>query len=208
MNVNPSSRRTQAERREATRAALLDAAEQLFAERGYAGVGTEEIVQRAGVTRGALYHHFRDKEDLFRAVYERVEQELTERIVSDIPLGSDEPVEVLRKGAAMFLDACLEPRVQRIALLDAPAVLGWNAWREIGARYGLGLIQAALQAALDAGAIPAQPVRPLAHVLLGALDEAAMLVARADDVVAMRREVGETIDRLLGALTAPASAGG
>jgi AcrR family transcriptional regulator len=208
MNVNPSSPRTQAERREATRAALLDAAEQLFAARGYAGVGTEEIVQRAGVTRGALYHHFRDKEALFRAVYERVEQELTERIVSDIPLGSDEPVEVLRKGAAMFLDACLEPRVQRIALLDAPAVLGWNAWREIGARYGLGLIQEALQAALDAGAIPPQPVRPLAHVLLGALDEAAMLVARADDVVAMRREVGETIDRLLGALTAPASAGG
>ena len=204
MNVNHGGRRPQAERREATRGALLEAATELFAERGYAGVGTQEIVQRAGVTRGALYHHFRDKEDLFRAVYERVEQELTERITTGIPLGSDDPIVVLRKGAAMFLDACLEPRVQQIALLDAPSVLGWNAWREIGERYGLGLIQAALRAAIEDGAIPPQPVRPLAHVLLGALDEAAMLVARAEDVTTTRREVGETLDRLLSALTAQA----
>ncbi len=201
MNVN---RRTQAERREATRAALIAAARGLFAARGYAGVGTEEIVQRAGVTRGALYHHFSDKHDLFRAVYERVEQELTERIVTEVPLVGD-PVAVLRNGTATFLDACLEPEVQQIALLDAPAVLGYEEWRAIGERYGLGLIHAAVQSAIDIGAIPAQPVRPLAHILLGALDEAALLIARADDVATARREVGETLDFLLTALTAPGS---
>jgi AcrR family transcriptional regulator len=197
MNVN---RRTQPERRAATRAALIAAARALFAERGYAAVGTEEIVRRAGVTRGALYHHFPAKPDLFRAVYERVEQELTERIVTEVPLVGD-PVAVLRDGTAVFLDACLEPEVQRIALLDAPAVLGYEAWREIGERYGLGLIQAALQRAVDVGAIPAQPVRPLARVLLGAVDEAALLIARADDVAAARREVGGTLEFLLTALT-------
>ena len=199
MNV---ARRTQAQRREATRAALIGAARELFAARGFAAVGTSEIVQRAGVTRGALYHHFADKHDLFRAVYERVEQELTERIVTEVPLaGSDDPVTVLRRGTARFLDACLEPEVQRIALLDAPAVLGYEAWREIGARYGLGLIAAALQSAVERGALPSQPVRPLAHVLLGALDEAALYIARSDDVAAARREIGETLDRLLTALT-------
>jgi AcrR family transcriptional regulator len=197
MNVN---RRTQAERRAATRAALIAAARALFAERGYAAVGTEQIVRRAGVTRGALYHHFPAKPDLFRAVYERVEEELMARIVTEVPLVGD-PVAVLRDGTAVFLDACLEPEVQRIALLDAPAVLGYEAWREIGERYGLGLIQAALQRAVDVGAIPAQPVRPLARVLLGAVDEAALLIARADDVAAARREVGGTLEFLLTALT-------
>ena len=202
MNVN---RRTQAQRREATRTALIAAARELFAARGYAGVGTEEIVQRAGVTRGALYHHFSGKDDLFSAVYERVEQELTERIVTEVPLAGDDPVAVLRGGTSVFLDACLEPEVQRICLLDAPAVLGYEEWRAIGARHGLGLITAAVQAAVDVGAIPAHPVRPLAHILLGALDEAALLIARADDVATAHREINETLDFLLRALTAPGS---
>jgi AcrR family transcriptional regulator len=198
-----TGRRTQAERRETTRAALLAAARELFAERGHAGVGTEEIVRRAGVTRGALYHHFRGKDDVFRAVYEAIERELTERIAAGVP-GEGDPVALLRRGAAVFLDACLEPGVQRIALLDAPSVLGWETWREIGERYGLGLIQAALQNAIDTGALPKQPVPPLAHLLLGALDEAALLITRADDVPTARREVGEALDRLLVALTAGA----
>ena|SRR5215207_6136403 len=201
--MRSAARRTQAERRERTRAALVAAARELFAKRGYAGVGTEEIVQRAGVTRGALYHHFRGKEDLFRAVYEQIERELTERIATGV-LGGGDPIELLRSGAAVFLDACLEPEVQRIALLDAPSVLGWETWREIGERHGLGLIQAALQNAIDTGAVPKQPVRPLAHVLLGALHEAALLTTRAEDVATARREVGETLDQLLAALTAAA----
>ena len=186
----------QAERSGATRAALVAAARELFAARGYAAVGTEEIVQRAGVTRGALYHHFDGKLDLFRSVYEQMEVELVERIASEAMAGAD-PFQALKVGAEAFLDACLDPAVQRITLLDAPAVLGWEEWREVGFRHGLGLVQATLQAAMDAGQLERQPVDVLAHLLIGSLDEAAMLVARAEDVTATRREVGRTIARHL-----------
>jgi AcrR family transcriptional regulator len=188
-----------AENTQATRAALVDAARELFAQRGFAAVSTEEIVRRARVTRGALYHHFTGKEGLFEAVFEQVEGDLTERIAAEA-MQAAEPWDAMRSGAQAFLDACLDPAVQRITLLDAPSVLGWERWREIGQRYGLGLVQATLQAAMDAGQIESQPVRPLAHILIGALDEAAMLVARADDVQATRREVGEALERYLQAL--------
>ena len=195
--------RTQAERSQATREALIAAARPLFAEHGYAGVGTEEIVRAAGVTRGALYHHFGGKRDLFEAVYERVEVGLAERIATGaLAGGATAPLEAMRAGAEMFLQACTEPEAQRIVLLDGPSVLGWDRWREIAAEHGLGLIEATLQAAIEAGAIPEQPVRPLAHVLMGALDEAAMLVARADDPERMREEVGRTLDSLLAGLSA------
>jgi AcrR family transcriptional regulator len=192
-------KRTQEERSEATRAALLAAARRLFAERGYAGVGTEEIVRAAGVTRGVLYHHFSGKRELLEAVYEQVEGELTQKIAS-AALGGSDPLVALRTGTETFLDACLEPEVQRIVLLDAPAVLGWERWREIAADHGLGLVEAALGAAMDAGAIARQPLRPLAHVMMGALDEAAMLVARADDTDAARAEVGATLDSIIDGL--------
>lgn len=194
MNV----KRTQAERTEATRTALIAAARPLFAERGYAGVGTEEIVRAAGVTRGALYHHFDGKQALFDAVYEQLEAELAERIAAGaFAANAEAPIDALRAGVEMALQASTEPEVQRIALLDGPAVLGWDRWREIAGRYGLGMVEATLQAAIDAGEIPAQPARPLAHVLMGALDEATMLVARAEDPEAMRIEVGRTLDLLL-----------
>ncbi len=199
MNV----KRTQAERSEATRDGLIEAARALFAQRGYAAVGTEEIVRAAGVTRGALYHHFDGKRDLFEAVYERIEVELAQRIASGaLDSGAAEPLEAMRAGAEMFLQAATEPEAQRIVLLDGPSVLGWDRWREIAAEHGLGLIEATLQAAIDAGAIADQPVRPLAHVLMGALDEAAMLVARAEDPERMRAEVGRTLDALLVGLSA------
>jgi len=214
MNVNESSsggeagaeppveRRTQSERSESTRGALIEAARGLFAERGYAEVGTEEIVRAAGVTRGALYHHFSGKRGLFEAVYELIEAELAERIAEGaLAANAESPLEAMRAGAEMFLQACTEPEAQRIALLDGPAVLGWDRWREIGAQYGLGLIEGTLQAAIDTGAVAPQPVRPLAHVLMGALDEAALLVARAEDPQQMRAEVGRTLDSLLGALS-------
>ncbi len=194
MNV----KRTQAERSEATRDALIAAARALFADRGYAAVGTEEIVRAAGVTRGALYHHFDDKRALFEAVYERIEVELAQRIAAGaLSSGAAAPLEAMRAGAEMFLQAATEPEAQRIVLIDGPSVLGWDRWREIAAEHGLGLIEATLQAAIEAGAIADQPVRPLAHVLMGALDEAAMLVARADDPELMRAEVGRTLDSLL-----------
>jgi AcrR family transcriptional regulator len=199
----PGGRRTQAERSEATRCALIEAARTLFTERGYAGVGTEEIVRGAGVTRGALYHHFADKRDLFEAVYGQIEAELAERIATGaLDGGAESPLEAMRAGAEMFLQASTEPEAQQIVLLDGPSVLGWDRWREIATEHGLGLIEATLQAAIETGAIPNQPVRPLAHVLMGALDEAAMLVARADDPERMRAEVGRTIDTLIAALSA------
>jgi AcrR family transcriptional regulator len=191
--------RSQAERSQATRDALIAAARKLFAKRGYAAVGTEEIVRAAGVTRGALYHHFDGKRDLLEAVYEQIEGEVTKRVAEGALSGSD-PLEAMRAGTAMVLEASLEPEVQQIVMLDAPAVLGWERWREIGAKYGLGLIEASLRAAMDAGQIAEQPVKPLAHVLMGALDEAVMLVARAEDPDRTRREVAETLNRVLDGL--------
>jgi AcrR family transcriptional regulator len=186
----PESQRRgpKAERSEATRAALVAAGRELFAERGYAAVGTEEVVQRAGVTRGALYHHFRDKRDLFRAVYEQVEQEVVESVAAQMSEPGD-PWELLVRGTRAFLDACSEPALMRIGLLDGPAVLGWGEWREIGTKYALGLVIAGLQAAKDAGELRTDDVKALAHLMLGTLGEAAMLVANADDPQAAREEV-------------------
>jgi AcrR family transcriptional regulator len=195
--MDVSKPRTQSERSEATRSALMAAARRLFTERGYAAVGTEEIVRAAGVTRGALYHHFGGKAELLEAVYERLEAESTER-VARVVLGSDleSPLEAMKAGVEAFLDECAAPELQRIALHDAPAVLGWDRWREIAAANGLGLIEASLTAAIEAGEIRPLPVRPMAHLLLGALDEAAMLVARAEDPVA-RAEVTAVLVTLL-----------
>jgi AcrR family transcriptional regulator len=194
------------ERSEATRAALVAAARPLFAERGFAGVGTEEIVRAAGVTRGALYHQFRDKEDLFAAVFELLESELAQRTAAAAGAsGTTDPLTELRVGAEAWLDACTEPEIQRIVLLDGPAVLGWERWREIGTRYGRGLVEAVLQAAVDAGRLTPQPIRPLAHVLMGAVDEAALYVATADDPAAARIEVGAVLDGLITSLAAPRS---
>jgi len=184
-----------------TRAALLAAARPLFAARGYADVGTEEIVRAAGVTRGALYHQFADKQALFLAVFEEVEADVTQRIAEGALSGAvEDPIEALEAGVEMFLRVAAEPETQRIALIDAPSVLGWELWREVGMKYGLGLVEGVLQTAVDAGRIEPQPVRPLAHVLLGAVDEAAMVVARADDQDAAREEMLVILRRLLRAL--------
>jgi AcrR family transcriptional regulator len=185
-------------RSEATRERLLTAARRLFAERGYAAVGTEEIVQAAGVTRGALYHQFRDKADLFAGVAELVEAEVNDRIAEGIRSGGvADPLEAMRAGARMFLELCAEPDVERILLLDGPAVLGSVAWRELGGRYGLGQLRAILRAAMDAGAIAVQPVVPLAHLLLGALDEAALYIAHAEDPATARTECVAALDRMI-----------
>jgi AcrR family transcriptional regulator len=188
----------QAERSDATRAALVRAARELFAGRGYADVGTEEIVRSAAVTRGALYHHFEDKRDLFRAVHEQIEGEVTERVGAALAdSDSDDPVEALRTAARTFLDACTEPEIARITLLDAPSVLGWAEWREIDERYGLGLTIAGLTMGMDAGRLRRQPVRPLAHLLLAAMGEAGMVIANADDPQAARAEVEPAIISLV-----------
>jgi AcrR family transcriptional regulator len=180
----------------------MDTARRLFAERGYAGVGTEELVRAAGVTRGALYHHFDGKADLFGAVFEQIERELAERLATEA-LSRKDPWEGLLAALEMFLDLCVEPEVQRIALLDAPSVLGWDAWREVEARHGLGLIRLALQNLIDEGAIEPQPVEPLAHAILGTLIEAGLYVARAEPLDAARAEMGTVLRRMLEGLRSP-----
>ena len=186
---------------EATRAKLVRAGRKLFGKRGYAGVGTEEIVRAAGVTRGALYHQFADKRELFAAVFEDLEAALIAEAAERVA-GAADPVEALRGGLRGWLEACSRPDVQRIVLVDAPAVLGWEDWRAIGERHGLGVTIAALQAGMDAGTLAPQPVRPLAHVVVGALDEAALYVARAEDPAAAMAETAQVLDRLVDSLRA------
>jgi AcrR family transcriptional regulator len=184
-----------ARRAEDTRAALVAGARHLFVEKGYFAAGTEEIVARAGVgTRGALYHHFADKRALFEAVFEAVEEDL-------LAAAADTPTTVgaferLQAGLLGFLDAASSsPEVQQVILIDGPAVLGWQRWRALEARYGLRAMQRLLEEAVAEGTIAAQPLDVLAHVLLAAVDEAALFIANAPDPRAARDEAIGTIAR-------------
>jgi len=185
-----------AQQAESTRNELISTARKLFAERGYANTSTEEIVQTAGVTRGALYHHFKDKQDLFRAVAETVESELGPRIMANATFGADAWT-FLIEATQTFLDACLEPDVHQIILIDGPSVLGWEGWREIEEKYGLSLVAAGLASAMNAGFLPRQPVMPLARLMLAAVNEAGLTIARSPDQAATRAEVGAALQRLL-----------
>jgi AcrR family transcriptional regulator len=188
--TTPPARTRQADRSTATRGRLIDAAHELFSQRPYADVGTEEIVRRAQVTRGALYHHFADKRDLFRALHERMEGELMEKIAAQLAEASAaDPSEALRAGLRSYLDACADPSFARITLVDAPAVLGWEEWRAIDERYALKLIEVGLEGGMAAGALRRQPVRPLAQLLLAAMGEAGLRVANSPDPERTRREI-------------------
>jgi AcrR family transcriptional regulator len=203
MKVNPPVRRTQAQRTAATRAVLLTAARELFASKGFGEVSTQAIGEAAGVTRGALYHQFADKTELFAAVYEDVEAELVAevaaRIVDEGPAGA---LAAMRLGARLFLDVCSAPEIAQIVLIDAPSVLGWERWRAVGVKYGLGVIESMLAQAIAEGTVPQQPVRASAHVLLSALDEAALYVSRAADADLALTEMYTVCDRLITGLAA------
>ncbi len=155
------------------------------------------------MTRGALYHHFGSKEGLFVAVCEEAEQALVDRVATAAMTAAD-PLAALRRGSEEFLDAVTDPAVQRILLVDAPAVLGWERWREMEARYGLGLVTAALRGVMAAGLMTPAPVEALGHMLLAALNEAALVVAGAPDKVAARAEVGQVVDHIIERLASPA----
>jgi AcrR family transcriptional regulator len=194
-------RRTQEERSAATRAALIAAGRRLWGERGYGNVGTPEIAKTAGVTRGALYHQFEDKAALFLAVVEAVEQDVTKRLAEAVVAGgATDPAAALRSASGFWLDASQDPEVRQIVLIDAPVVLGWAQLRDVALEHALGLTEQLLQAAMDAGQLAPRPTRTLAHVIIGALDEAALVVATADDPDAVRAEVAEVIDLLLDGL--------
>lgn len=195
------NRRTQAERSAGTRETLIAAARPLFAQRGFADVTQEMIVRAAGVTRGALYHHFADKTELFAAAFEQVEAEMVARMGESVASAKvTDPVEVMRLGARFWLDACADPEIQRIVLIDAPSVLGWARWTEIGDRYNNGLVRELLTSAIDLGRIPAQPVDATVATILGAMREATLFVARSDDHELARQEASAVMDRLIGAL--------
>ncbi len=199
-------RRTQAERAAETRDALIGAARPLFASVGFADASLETIVRNAGVTRGALYHHFADKTELFAAVFERVEAEMAVRMAEAVgAAGHSDPVEIMRLCSGLWLDACAEPEIQRIVLLEALAVLGWERWSDIGHRYNIGFVKGLLTDAIEAGSIPRQPVEATALTIMGALREATLYIARAEDQRGARADAGAVMDRLLAALRANTS---
>ena len=185
----------QAENSAATRAALLKIARKFFAERGYADTATEEIVRRARVTRGALYHHFKDKQDLFRAVLHEEQLRVAAKCAEAAAKESD-PWRALMTANEAFLEACLDPAVQQIVLIDAPAVLGSEGFRQSDESYYLAGLIAAIEAAITAGIIEKQPAEPLAHMIMGSINEAARLIAHAADKKRARREVSESANRM------------
>jgi AcrR family transcriptional regulator len=186
---------------EATRQRILAAARRLFAEQGYFATATAEIVVAAQVgTRGALYHHFKNKQALFLAVFEQVESDLSVS-VGRAASGADY---FQRLGHALegFLDASLEPEVRRILLIDGPAVLGWDAWREVEARYGLGAIRHLLVEGAEEGSLRVVDVDAMAHLLLSVVDEAALFIAHADDPARARTGAGASVSALLSGIAA------
>ena len=188
-----------ASRASATRDALIAAARRLFVEKGYFDTGTEEIVRDANVTRGALYHHFTDKKALFLAVFEAVESDLLASAGESAQPA--DALERLQTGLLGFLDASLTPEVQRVLLIDGPAVLGWQEWRALEARYGLGMIRQLLADAIDEGTLAPQPVDPLAHILLAAVDEAALFIANAPKPRAARDASARAMRSILSGIT-------
>lgn len=198
----PVARRTQSERTAATQGALVAVARRLFGDVGYAAVGTERIAREAGVTRGALYHQFADKAELFAAVLHVVEAEIAERMVAAV--ADRDPADtagLLLAGGDAFLDACGEADIRRIVLIDGPSVLGWERWREICLHHSVGLVAALLADGIERNAIAPQPVEPLTHVLVGAVDEAALYVALADDPAQARAEIDVVVRQLVAAVT-------
>jgi AcrR family transcriptional regulator len=190
---------TQQERTETTTALLLEAGRELFAEDGYAATSLDAVVAKAGVTKGALYHHFSGKRDLFAAVFAGEQVKLSAAIVAEYQR-REEPWEAFEAGAVAFVEACQEPGVQRIFLLDAPSALGWETIRELESS-SLKMMELGIQRAIDAGSIERRPVEPLAHLLFGALCETAMVVARAPvQRAALDDALGE-LHRLLASLS-------
>ncbi|MEO3843438.1 TetR/AcrR family transcriptional regulator [Streptomyces sp. B22F1] len=201
-----------AEQRAQTRRALLRESRRLFAGRGYGAVGLAEIVRASGVTKGALYHHFDGKADLFRAVLEEVQQEVGRRVAAAAGRHPD-PWDQLTAGCREFLTASTDPELQRIMLVDGPAVLGWSEWRAMDEAASARHLTEALTELVAAGVVARQPVAPLAHLLSGAMNEAALWLAAdagPDDLAATWAALARMMDALRttpGAPAAPAAPG-
>jgi AcrR family transcriptional regulator len=194
--MNEVARSRREEYTDATRRALLGSAASAFVERGFTDASLDDIARGARLTKGALYHHFAGKQDLFRAVFEEVEAEMITAVRQASAEEKDPWLRVLL-GIGAFLDACLTPRYRRIALEEGPAALGWHRWREIDERYALALVRVPLARLMAAGVLRQQPVDLLARVVLAALTEAGMAVAAATDREAARRDAETLLVELL-----------
>ena len=191
----------QVEKAAITRRRLIRTARRFYGRKGYAETSIADIVRGAKVTRGALYHHFANKRELFRAVYEGLAEDLTTRLMDAARL-EPRPELHLEIGCQAFLDACLDRDVRQILILDAPAVLGVADRDEINARHARGALSLALSGGMEHGYLREQPVDPLAYLLLGALEEAGLQIARASDLDLARRELGDALQALLDGLKA------
>ncbi|MGH3242302.1 MAG: TetR/AcrR family transcriptional regulator [Spirillospora sp.] len=179
----------------------MRAGRKLFAEHGFAGVGTDTIVREADVSRGALYHHFADKTGLFAAVLDELEGEAA-RQVAEAALGVPEAgfTEKMTRALVAWLDACERPELQRILLIDGPSVLGWARWREICQNHVLGMVEGVLAQGMADGSVRELPVKPLAHALLAVADEAALMVGAAEQPAATREDVLAIVEPFFDAL--------
>jgi AcrR family transcriptional regulator len=194
---------SQIERTEATTTALIGAARELFAADGYAATSLDAVVAKAGVTKGALYHHFSSKRDLFAAVFAAEQVRISGAVIAAAGRESD-PWDAFAAGCRAFVEICQEPGVQRIFLLDAPTALGWEMTRELESG-SLKLMEQGLERAIEAGRLADRPVKPLAHLLFGAVCETAMVVARAEDQDAALEEALAELGRVLRSMAAPAA---
>lgn len=188
---------------QSARERLIAVATELFGERGYHHTGTEEIVRRSGVTRGSLYHHFADKAALFEEVFDRADQRVSSQVraaASAAVERGEDPWSVFVAGWDAVLDTAVDEPLQRIRVVDAPAVLGWRKWQERNARYTIANIQAGLVLLLEHGVLAPQPVAPLAQLLMGLSNQAVAAIAGADDPLRARQDIGAAVYRLLDGL--------
>ena len=190
-----------ASRAESTRKALLHHGRRLFTQRGYADVSTDEVVRRAKVTKGALYHHFANKIELYRAVVEDMEDEVVAKIEAAASAHTS-PSKQLRAACDAYLDACLDVNLARVLVIEAPVVLGWKTWCEIAQEHEVAALEKHLAEAVAAGIFRKQPLATMAQVLLGALNTSARVIATAPDPAQARLQVEETVERLLQGLEA------
>jgi AcrR family transcriptional regulator len=190
---------TKAAKADATRHALVGAARELFGDHGYAATSVDEVARHAGLTKGALYHHFRDKKDLFRAVVEDVKRDVTAEVGEVFLRTVDEgdPLDYVVAGCLAFIDAHLDPAVQRISIIDARSVLDGAERRDLDARYEVAVMRGAFRRAMRLGVVDRQPLAPLAHIVAGALGEACAMIAEAPDKSVAREEAGGVITRLV-----------
>lgn len=197
--MNKSNPMTKAQQREATTTRLIEIACEIFTRDGYASAATEEIVHLAGVTRGALYHHFGSKEGLFQAVLAHIQKQIGERIESVVAEHQKGWNQIIA-GSVAFLEASLDPQVQRIMLIDAPAVLGWSLWRELDAQNSMRSLHEGLAELIEAGQIANLPLDALTHLLSGAMNETALWIAQSDDPQKSLAEGKQALTHLLNAL--------